>query len=95
MSMTILKDNNIKARKEHRCMALDCIKECDIEDVISYITPEENKELSKLLVNNGNIQSGEVYRSYSMAGNGTIQTMKESLIGAELCSKYKLYPEQN
>ncbi len=90
---TVISNRTVKARKIHRCMALDCIKECGLDDVLSYIEPDEYLELSNLLQNDGKILPGEEYRIYAMAGNGTVQTIKESLIGAKLCQKYDLYPE--
>ena len=91
---TIIGDKIIKARKKHSCMAMIWIREYGLEDLMeNEFTESENQELQALIDNNEQIQPGDMYRNYSMAGNGTVTTIKESIIGSELCSKYDLYPD--
>ena len=90
---TVLNDTIVTARKEHECNALVLIREFGLDELMAAdFPPEENQELQKLLDNNGKILKGEKYRRYGFAGNGTVQTIKESIICSQLCQKYDLYP---
>ena len=93
---TIIGDRIIKARKKHKCMAMHWIHQYGLEDLMeNEFTELENQELQILIDNNEQIQPGYLYRNYAIADNGTVTTIKESIIGSELCSKYDLYPDDS
>lgn len=90
---SIINDTTIKARKEHKCSALDLIYEEGLREVMSWLDIDTKKQLAKLVANKGMIKIGEDYRNYTFEDGGTIYRIKESLIAAQICSQYDLYPD--
>lgn len=95
MCIAILTDKIITARKKHRCFAFDEIILAGLceNDLKDMLTDDEFKEYLEAKKNDFKIQIGDKYRFYTSPQNGTICTIRESLLGNKLCIKYDLYEE--
>ncbi len=96
---SILGDKTVKARKDHRCNARHFINELSIYEVFEMQKDVKEinwKELARFYRRQGKgepeIKKGEEYRRYAISDEGTISTVKESIIGSTVCVELDLYP---
>ena len=99
---TLLRDNFVKARKDYNCSAMNLINNYSIQEMVIAFRSIENsgdwwKDLAKLYRRRDRgepeIRKGEMYRSYAVADNGTVQNIRESIIASRVCQEFDLYPD--
>lgn len=90
--MELISSETPKARKEHRCMACDFLRD-DLPNTVSYLNFSEKRDVVKARRNNWKIQKGEVYTKQFLKDGGDVYGFKAITAIHDICIDHDLYPE--